>query len=128
MSKSPAFWRVVELGSVPPLTPAANNLMLGLVKKYGFVRDHELHIKRADGANRWVVLSMQPTTFDCEPALIAGFYDVTALSLGVHSGRHEAVGLGAQRLAFKPLGPVLAQRRERPRSGCRGSGRRKDGR
>ena len=58
--------------------PADRETLLGLVKKAGFVRDHELHIKRADGADRWVILSMQPTTFDGEPALITGFYDVTA--------------------------------------------------
>jgi len=58
--------------------PADRETLLGLVKKDGFVRDHELHVKRADGAERWVVLSIQPTTFDGEPVLITGFYDVTA--------------------------------------------------
>ena len=58
--------------------PADRDTLLGLVKKDGFVREHELHIKRADGADRWVILSLQPTTFDGEPALITGFYDVTA--------------------------------------------------
>jgi len=58
--------------------PADRETLLGLVENDGFVRDHELYLKRADGAARWVVLAVQPTTFDGEPALIAGFYDVTA--------------------------------------------------
>jgi len=58
--------------------PADRETLLGLVNKDGFVRDHELHIKRADGADRWVILSVQSTEFDGETALITGFYDVTA--------------------------------------------------
>ena len=58
--------------------PADRETLLGLVNKDGFLRDHELHIKRADGADRWVILSVQSTEFDGETALITGFYDVTA--------------------------------------------------
>jgi PAS domain S-box-containing protein len=58
--------------------PADREAVLVLVKRDGFVRNHELCLKAADGAIRWVALSMRPATFDGESALISGFYDVTA--------------------------------------------------
>jgi PAS domain S-box-containing protein len=57
--------------------PADRDAMLDLLKKDGYVRNYEVRAKKADGTPFWVVVSLQTTTFDGEPALVAGFYDIT---------------------------------------------------
>lgn len=57
--------------------PADRQVLLDLLKRDGYVRDYEVRVKKADGAPFWVVISLRRITFDSEPALIAGFYDIS---------------------------------------------------
>lgn len=57
--------------------PADRKALLELVKRDGYVRDYELRVRKADGSPFWVVVSVQAITFEGEPALIAGFYDIS---------------------------------------------------
>ena len=52
-------------------------LVLQKVRDEGYARDVEVRIRRADGAPRWVSLSVQRLTFNGEPALATALVDVT---------------------------------------------------
>lgn len=56
--------------------PADRQVLLDLLKRDGYVSNYEVRAKKADGTPFWVVVSLQPMTFDGEPAMIAGFYDI----------------------------------------------------
>ncbi|HZY42295.1 MAG TPA: PAS domain S-box protein [Anaerolineae bacterium] len=47
------------------------------VHRDGSVHNAELQLRRADGVVIWVIVSIQRTTIDGEPALVTGFYDIT---------------------------------------------------
>ena len=42
-----------------------------------YVHNREVQLKRADGTSLWAVLSAQQITFDDQPALLTGLYDIT---------------------------------------------------
>ena len=52
-------------------------LVLQKVRDEGYARDVEVRIRRADGAPRWVSLSVQQLTYNGEPALATALVDVT---------------------------------------------------
>jgi PAS domain S-box-containing protein len=57
--------------------PAERPQIIAEIERTGFVRNYEVCLKKADGSPFWVILSMQPLIFAGEPALLAGFYDIT---------------------------------------------------
>ena len=52
-------------------------LVLDRLQKDGYIRDHELRIKRGDGQVVWVMLSLVATELDGEPVVVGGLYDTT---------------------------------------------------
>ncbi len=58
-------------------SPAEREKVLDALKKDGFVRGLELHVKKADGTPFWVVTSLQTMTLNGEPVIIGGFYELT---------------------------------------------------
>ena len=51
--------------------------VLEALRTKGKVENFELHVKRADGTPFWVETSFEPTTFEGEPAIFAGYIDIT---------------------------------------------------
>jgi len=51
--------------------------LLAELERHGSVHNHELRAKKADGSLFWAVVSVQPMMYAGEPALLAGFHDVT---------------------------------------------------
>ncbi|PAP77259.1 hypothetical protein BSZ37_12855 [Rubrivirga marina] len=86
--------------------PADRSRVLDAVRERGEVRDHELRIRRADGATRWVALTVQPLAFDAEPALATALLDVTERkaterALRERTGELEAVFRALPDLYFR---------------------------
>src|SRR5262245_10994909 len=44
----------------------------------GCLHQYELRVKKPDGAPFWILFSCQKLSFDGEPALLTGYYDITA--------------------------------------------------
>jgi len=57
--------------------PADRQVMLAALKQSGYLRSYEVRARKADGTPFWVIASLQTITFDGEPALLSGFYDIT---------------------------------------------------
>jgi PAS domain S-box-containing protein len=51
--------------------------LLAELERRGAVHNHELQAQKADGSLFWAVVSVQPMIYAGEPALLAGFHDVT---------------------------------------------------
>ncbi|MEK7327905.1 MAG: PAS domain-containing sensor histidine kinase, partial [Chloroflexota bacterium] len=51
--------------------------LLAELERHGAVHNHELQAQKADGSLFWAVVSVQPMMYAGEPALLAGFHDVT---------------------------------------------------
>ena len=51
--------------------------LLAELERHGAVHNYELRAKKADGSSFWAVVSVQPMMYADEPALLAGFHDVT---------------------------------------------------
>jgi PAS domain S-box-containing protein len=47
------------------------------LKRQGHLRNREVSARKADGSQFWVNVSVEPTVFDGEDALLTAFYDVT---------------------------------------------------
>ncbi len=47
------------------------------LRRKGYLRNFELRAQKADGTPFWVIVSAQPMTYQSEPALLTGFYDIT---------------------------------------------------
>lgn len=47
------------------------------LRKHGFVRDHEVQLKRSDGMPLWVSASLRRLTFQDEDAVMSSFLDIT---------------------------------------------------
>ncbi|CAG0927175.1 partial putative diguanylate cyclase DgcE, partial [Planctomycetaceae bacterium] len=58
--------------------PADRQELLTQLRQAGSLRDYELHVKRADGAPFWVLVSMRTLMFAGQRALFAAFIDITA--------------------------------------------------
>lgn len=59
--------------------PTERPKVLAELRRAGSLNQRELQIKRADGSPLWVSLSLQPMLFDGEPALFAGFLDISQI-------------------------------------------------
>jgi len=59
----------------------------------GSVRNYEIHIKKADGTPGWVLSSFRAITFNGEPAVLSGFYDLTERKRMEEDLRRTAVEL-----------------------------------
>ncbi|GAB4579030.1 MAG: hypothetical protein Fur0022_17680 [Anaerolineales bacterium] len=57
--------------------PADRTILLNKVRQDGFVKNYEIHVKKADGTPFWVSASLQPIRYENTPALLAAFYDLT---------------------------------------------------
>jgi sigma-B regulation protein RsbU (phosphoserine phosphatase) len=57
--------------------PAERPTVIEAVRTHGYLRDHELRIKRYDGTPRWVSLSVQRLDFDGQPAVATALIDMT---------------------------------------------------
>lgn len=51
--------------------------LLETFSRQGFLKDYELHTRRADGTLFWCALSLQPMVFDETPAFLVAFLDIT---------------------------------------------------
>lgn len=58
-------------------SPADRQRVLDTLKKDGYFRNLELQVKKTDGTPFWVLASLQLMTLKGEPAILAGFYDLT---------------------------------------------------
>ncbi len=54
-----------------------HDALLAALDRDGYVRDREVRTKKADGTEIWVAVSLRRITFDGDPALLAGFHDIT---------------------------------------------------
>ena len=57
--------------------PADRQELLRILKREGHLHNYEVRVTKADGTAFWVAVSMQPLTFEGEPALFTSFYDIT---------------------------------------------------
>lgn len=57
--------------------PADRQALLDALKKDRFLRNYELHVKKADDVSLWVAVSAQFLKFNGEPAIFSAFYDIT---------------------------------------------------
>jgi len=51
--------------------------LLETFARQGFLKDYELHTRKADGTLFWCALSLQPMIFDETPAFLVAFLDIT---------------------------------------------------
>lgn len=58
--------------------PAERATILEAIQKSGSIHNRELRIKKPDGTRLWIMFSGQQLTLDGEPALLIGYYDITA--------------------------------------------------
>jgi PAS domain S-box-containing protein len=59
--------------------PVDRQRLLGQMKRDGYVRDFEFRGKRSDGSLFWAAITIQAISFQGEPALLAGLYEITEL-------------------------------------------------
>ena len=57
--------------------PQERALVLDRLRTDGYIRDHELRIKREDGQILWVMLSLVATQLGGEPVVVGGLYNIT---------------------------------------------------
>jgi PAS domain S-box-containing protein len=57
--------------------PAERQQILEALRNQGSIHNYEIRIKKADGTPRWVLSSSQIGTFNGEPAVLSGLYDLT---------------------------------------------------
>lgn len=57
--------------------PADRIHVITTLQKDGYLHNHELQVKKADGTPFWVLLSLNITTLGDEPVIFTGFYDIT---------------------------------------------------
>jgi PAS domain S-box-containing protein len=56
---------------------ADRQVLLAALKRSGHLHNYEIRARKADGTPFWIIASVQAITFEGEPALLGGFYDVT---------------------------------------------------
>ena len=57
--------------------PADRRALLAALEERGYVDNHELELRRADGTTRSVLLSLRVITFEGEQAILFGLFDIT---------------------------------------------------
>ncbi|GGF22586.1 hypothetical protein GCM10011611_30830 [Aliidongia dinghuensis] len=51
--------------------------LLDLVRRDGSVENHEVEMRRADGSTFWALIAARSVTFNGEPSILAGYYDIS---------------------------------------------------
>ena len=51
--------------------------LLELVRRDGSVENHEVEMRRADGSSFWALIAARSVTFNGEPSILAGYYDIS---------------------------------------------------
>lgn len=51
--------------------------MLDLLQRDGSLENHEVEMRRADGSTFWALVAARTIIFNSEPAILAGYYDIT---------------------------------------------------
>jgi diguanylate cyclase (GGDEF)-like protein/PAS domain S-box-containing protein len=51
--------------------------LLELVRRDGSVENHEVEMRRADGTTFWALIAARSVTFNGEPSILAGYYDIS---------------------------------------------------
>ena len=51
--------------------------LLELVRRDGSVENHEVEMRRADGSTFWALIAARSVTFNGEPSILAGYYDIS---------------------------------------------------
>ncbi|MDB5359158.1 MAG: diguanylate cyclase [Rhodospirillales bacterium] len=51
--------------------------LLELVRRDGSVENHEIEMRRADGSTFWALIAARSVTFNGEPSILAGYYDIS---------------------------------------------------
>ena len=69
--------------------PEERQKILSEMRKQGYVRDYELRIKRADGKEYWMIMSLIPSEIDGEAVVIGALYDITERRIAEEALRKE---------------------------------------
>ena len=51
--------------------------LLDLIRRDGSVENHEVEMRRADGSSFWALIAARSVTFNGEPSILAGYYDIS---------------------------------------------------
>jgi diguanylate cyclase (GGDEF)-like protein/PAS domain S-box-containing protein len=51
--------------------------LLELVRRDGSIENHEVEMRRADGSTFWALIAARSVTFNGEPSILAGYYDIS---------------------------------------------------
>ncbi len=51
--------------------------LLELVRRDGSVENHEVEMRRADGSSFWALIAARSVSFNGEPSILAGYYDIS---------------------------------------------------
>ncbi|MGH7232704.1 MAG: PAS domain S-box protein, partial [Nitrospiraceae bacterium] len=57
--------------------PANRHMLLSFLDHHGFLKNHEVRFRKANGDVIWAIISIHRVTFDGEPALLCGLQDLT---------------------------------------------------
>ncbi len=57
--------------------PDDRRILLERIFENGYLRNCEVQVKKADGTPFWVIVSVQPLSFNGDRALLCAFYDIT---------------------------------------------------
>ena len=69
--------------------PDERKKILSIIRKQGYVRDYEVKIKRADGLERWMIMSLVPSEIDGEGVVIGALYDINERRIAEEALRKE---------------------------------------
>jgi diguanylate cyclase (GGDEF)-like protein/PAS domain S-box-containing protein len=51
--------------------------LLELVRRDGSIENHEVEMRRSDGSTFWALIAARSVTFNGEPSILAGYYDIS---------------------------------------------------
>ncbi|MEG4575627.1 ATP-binding protein [Microcoleus sp. N3A4] len=95
------------IGSSTPdfyFNPADRPKILDTLTKNGYLKNYELHCKKADGTLFWAMISVQPLQFNGEQTALCALYDLTQRKEAEQTLQESEKRLRRQSLALLQLG------------------------
>jgi PAS domain S-box-containing protein len=84
--------------------PSDRQNILDTLGKTGYVKNYELHCKKADGTSFWAMISVQSLLFNAQPTALCALYDLTKRKEAEQTLLESEKRLRRQSLALLQLG------------------------
>jgi PAS domain S-box-containing protein len=84
--------------------PSDRQKILDTLAKDGYIKNYELHCKKADGTPFWAMISVQPLLFNNQPTALCALYDLTKRKEAEQILQESEKRLRRQSLALLQLG------------------------